>query len=66
MAEFFVYSCGQCGSTYSGAVEAVDRLDEREESTGICSTCLEQLFGMGTGDEGMERREANSDTAPNV
>lgn len=66
MAEFFVYTCEQCRSAYSGALDVVDCGEKQTEGAGICPTCLDQLFDFASEEEGMEHREASSDSAQNL
>ncbi len=61
MAEFFVYTCRQCGVAYPGALERTERHRIQDETTGLCAACLERLFGLTTVDRGAERKGGNSD-----
>ncbi len=63
MAEFFVYTCRQCGVAYPGALERTERHRVQEETMGLCVTCLERLFGLIPVDRGAERRGGVSDAA---
>ncbi len=48
MAEFIVYTCKRCGQLTKGILEAGDASSPREEQgPGICSECLDVMFGVG-------------------
>ncbi len=47
MAEFIVYACKQCGQLTQGVLEAGGVRPSGEQGPGICSECLDVMFGMG-------------------
>ena len=67
MAEFFVYACNECHSTYAGALKITDGPNPVGDQVGICGTCLEQVIGWHPEvEEEMESREDSSGTTPNA
>ncbi len=63
MAEFFVYTCRQCGVAYPGALEATELRRNQIETNGLCVACLERLFGLTLADRSSERRTPDSGSA---
>ncbi len=47
MAEFIVYACRRCGNLTKGILEAGGVVSPSEQGPGICSECLDFMFGMG-------------------
>ena len=61
MAEFMVYACKRCGQLTKGILEASGTTAPGEQGPGICSECLDSMFGKG---EDAEKPQNRSDEAP--
>ncbi len=64
MAEFFVYSCRECGAAYPGALEVTEPRHYQQETTGLCAACLERLFALAWGDRAAARPPGNPSATP--
>ncbi len=47
MAEFLVYTCKRCGELTEGILEAGGAGPAGQQGPGICSECLDIMFGVG-------------------
>ncbi len=62
MPEFIVYTCKRCSQITKGTLEAGGSKPPSEQGPGICSECLDFMFGVG--EEAGKPQDRSRETPP--